>query len=290
MEINLESVTKRYGRIEALKGISLEIKGSGLVSILGSNGAGKTTLFKVITSIAKPTSGRILVDDIDVNLDPKKVLSRMGSLVEQPEFYTYLTGRELIEFTAQVKGLRGAYLRDEVRRVSELMGISEYIDRRSGGYSRGMKQRLGVAVALVGDPEILILDEPTFGMDPRGMLETRNMLKKIKAEKDKLIIMSTHLLDEARELSDRIVVLRRGEIKFDSLNSANISMVKVVGKVDNGLSNRYAKLIETGEGYAIFELYDRSKLPEFNRELLLSDSKIEFIIPADSLENQFLKE
>jgi len=170
------------------------------------------------------------------------------------------------------------------------MGISEYLERRSGGNSRGIKQRHGVAVALVGDPEILILDEPTFGMDPRGMLETKNMLKKMKVEKDKLIVMSTHLLDEARDLSDRIVVLRRGEIKFDSLDSANVSMVKVVGTVENGRSYNNAKLLETGEGYAIFELYDRNKLPEFNKELLLSNSRIEFIIPADTLENQFLKE
>ncbi len=290
MEIEISSLSKNYGRIEALKDVNLSISGEGLVSVLGANGAGKTTLFKILTSINRPSSGSVSINGINVDSEPKRVLSITGSLVEQPEFYPYLTGAELLEFTGRIRNVGKRDLQAEIERVAKLTGISDYINRKSGGYSRGMKQRLGVAVALIGNPKLLVLDEPTFGMDPRGMLETKILLKNIKREGDRLIIMSTHLLDEARELSDRIVVLKGGMIRYDS-NMANAgTLVRVTGKVNRSFDFKLGRLIESGDGYAVFELSSREKLPEFNRELISSGSDIMYINAADNLEKEFLSD
>ena len=290
MEIEISSLSKNYGKVQALRNINLKISGNGLVTFLGANGAGKTTLFKILTSIVRPSSGYVRVNGINIDSDPRKVLSNLGSLVEEPEFYPYLTGREVLEFTAKIRGVGMRNLEAEVQRVSGLIGISEYLDRKCGQYSRGMKQRLGVAVALVGNPAILVLDEPTFGMDPLGMLEMRKILKEMKKDNDRLIIMSTHLLDEAREISDRIIIVRRGEIKYDSQTTERKVLVKVTGIVNADHVYKNGRVIESGDGYCIFEIYDRNQLPQFNNELLSSGSRVLYINPADDLEKEFTKE
>lgn len=290
MEIEISSLSKNYGKIQALKDVNLKINGSGLVTFLGANGAGKTTLFKILTSIVRPSSGYVKVNGMDIDTDPRKVLSNLGSLVEEPEFYPYLTGREILEFTARVRGVGKRDMEGEVERVSKLIGISEYLNRKCGQYSRGMKQRLGVAVALVGNPALLVLDEPTFGMDPLGMLEMRKILKEMKKDKDRLIIMSTHLLDEAREISDRTIIVKSGEIRYDSETSERKLLVKVTGDVNTDHEFKYGRVTETGEGYCVFEIYDKNRLPEFNTELLSSGSKVLYINSADDLEKEFTKD
>ncbi len=290
MEVEITSLSKNFGRIHALKSVTLRLSGNGLITFLGANGAGKTTLFKIMTSIVRPSSGIVKINGIDVNSDPKRVLSMVGSLVEQPEFYPYLTGKELLEFTGKVRGSWGKDLESEIERVSKLMKVSEYLDRKCGGYSRGMKQRLGVAVAMIGNPKLLILDEPTFGMDPIGMLETKNALERMKKEDDKLILMSTHLLDEARELSDRTIILKDGTVKYDS-NGADVKvLVRVIGNVDTSHEYKTGRIIESGEEYSIFEVYERDGIPEFNRELLSSNSRVKYIRPDDRLEKEFISE
>lgn len=288
--MEISSLSKNYGKIQALKNVSLLIEGNGLVTFLGANGAGKTTLFKILTSIVRPSSGSINVNGVNVDSNPRKVLSNIGSLVEEPEFYPYLTGRELLEFTAKIRGESSRDLKEEVERVSRLTDISGYLERKSGEYSRGMKQRLGVAVALVGNPELLVLDEPTFGMDPKGMLEMRKVLRDMKKDKDRLIIMSTHLLEEARALSDRTIILKKGEIKYDSQGTDRKSLVRVTGTIDPSHDFKYGRIIEIGEGYYIFDVFDRNKIPEFNRELLSSGSSIMYISSADELEKEFTKD
>ncbi|MGC8645529.1 MAG: ABC transporter ATP-binding protein [Thermoplasmata archaeon] len=283
--IEISSLSKNFGEIVALKDVNLEIAEPGITTFLGENGAGKTTLFKILTGMVRPSRGKVLVNGIDIQSQTKKVLSLIGSLVEQPEFYPYLTGRELLEFTGKMRGLRGNDLEGEVERVSKMMSMDEYLDRTSGSYSRGMKQRLGVAVAMIGDPKIIILDEPTFGMDPRGIIETRRMLKKMRDEGDKFILMSTHLLEEARELSSRIVILKRGEIRFDSSRPFDEDLVKIVGdiRVPKDIESR---VVERGSDYVLLKAdEDTSQIISY---LISQGSRIRYIFPSDRLEEHFL--
>lgn len=222
--ISLKNITKRFGPIKALDGVTFDVDRPGCVGILGPNGAGKTTMLKILTNIVKPSAGVALVNGISVSEYPDKALSRVGALVEQSEFYPYLTAREILSFVVKIKMVRNE--EEEIRRVCELTSITGYLDRKAGEFSRGMKQRLGLAVALVGDPDILILDEPTFGLDPSGMKRVRDIIKDINAKGDKIIILSTHLIYEAQEVCDRIIIVHRGNIGYD-LNNRTSDHVKI---------------------------------------------------------------
>ena len=222
--VNLNNITKKFGNVTALDAVSFSIDGPGCVGILGPNGAGKTTMLKILTNIVKPTIGVATLDGISVSEYPEKALARAGALVEQPEFYPYLTAREILSFVIKIKMVKDE--KGEIKRVSELTSIEEYLDRKAGEFSRGMKQRLGLAVALVGDPDILILDEPTFGLDPSGMKRIRDIIKEINARRNKIIILSTHLIYEAQEVCDRIIIVNKGKIGYD-LKNDSLSHLKI---------------------------------------------------------------
>ena len=225
--IDIVNLTKKYGKIEALSSFNLQIDKPQCVSILGPNGAGKTTLLKALTNIIKPTSGTVTIDGITVSENPMQALQGVGTLIEQPEFYPYLTGREIIEFAARVKGATRTKVTEELGHLSNLLSLEEYLDRKTGTYSRGMKQRVCLAVALVMEPKILILDEPTFGLDPRGMKEVRDLIINLKKERDIIILMSTHLISEAKEVSDRVIIVDRGKKIYDTANENNDNIMKV---------------------------------------------------------------
>ena len=214
--ICLNGITKRFGSITALDTVSFTIDGPGCVGILGPNGAGKTTMLKILTNIVKPSKGVATLDGISVSEYPEKALAKVGALVEQPEFYPYLTAREILSFVIKIKMVKEE--KEEIKRVSELTSIDGYLDRKAGELSRGMKQRLGLAVALVGDPDIIILDEPTFGLDPSGMKRIRDIIKEINARRNKIIVLSTHLIYEAQEVCDRIIIVNKGKIGYDLNN------------------------------------------------------------------------
>ncbi|MEM0155950.1 MAG: ABC transporter ATP-binding protein [Thermoplasmataceae archaeon] len=225
--VEVIEVSKRYGRLLALENINLKMDSNGCVGILGPNGAGKTTLMKIMTNIIKPTSGRVLINGVNVSENPSRALRTVGSIVEQPEFYRYLTARETLMFVCRVKGGSLRYCEDEVARVSKITEVQGFIDRKTGTYSRGMKQRLALAIALINTPDVIILDEPTFGLDPRGMADIRKTLARIRDERQSLIVMSTHLISEVKELCDRVIIINSGNIAYDSVSDTSDRILRV---------------------------------------------------------------
>lgn len=230
--ITFKSVSKKFGSIQALDNLSFFVN-HGSTGILGPNGSGKTTMMKILTGLLRPDSGEVLVNDIEVIKEPKKAMKFVGSLIEQPEFYTYLTGYETLEFACRIRGLSKIDTLTEIQRVSKLTGCNTYLDRRTGGYSRGMKQRLGLSLALAGDPDILVLDEPTFGLDPKGMKELGSLILDLR--KVKTILFSTHIISEAKELCDRVIIMENGIQKYDSMDDkANETIsISVSGRISN---------------------------------------------------------
>lgn len=232
--VEVSKVSKRFGNVHALKDVSISISGHGCIGILGPNGAGKTTLLKILTNIARPTAGSASINGISVSEFPARALSSVGSLVEQPEFYPYLTAREILEFVAKLKQVKGG-INKEIARVAEMTSITSYLNRKAGEFSRGMKQRLGLAVALVGDPDILILDEPTFGLDPSGMKHIRDIIKGLNAREEKIIILSTHLIYEAQEVCDRIIIINGGSVGYDTRNGGSDRIRIEIEDMDGGI-------------------------------------------------------
>ena len=202
--LSLENVRKDYGRIQALKGVSFNVPKGTVFGILGPNGSGKTTLLGIIMDILKPTAGSYQLMGEVPNETHR---SQIGTFLETPNFYHYLTAVQNLKIAAAIKG-RGE---EDIPRVLEMVNLAQRKDSRFNTYSLGMKQRLAIASCLLGNPEILILDEPTNGLDPVGIAEIRALIKKLHLE-GKTIIMASHLLDEVEKVCTHVAILKKGEL------------------------------------------------------------------------------
>jgi ABC-2 type transport system ATP-binding protein len=286
MEIYMDSLTKNYGKITALDSINLKIEGHGCTGLLGPNGAGKTTMLKLATNIIKPSRGKVELNNVNVAIYPETALAPVGALIEQPEFYTYLTGYEIMEFTSRIKGLSRDEFKSEIKHLGELTEIDEFIDRKTGNYSRGMKQRLALSVAMLGNPEIIILDEPTFGLDPKGMVDIRKIIKNLA--KEHLVLLSTHLISEARELCDRTIIINKGKIEYDSAMSPEISLLKITA--DNDIDIISDKIKNYSREGNVFIIEKNTSFSNYDiiGELIKQGLKIEYVEKYDNLENIYV--
>ncbi|MBR3691723.1 MAG: ATP-binding cassette domain-containing protein [Clostridia bacterium] len=210
--IEVRDLVKHYGNKHAVNGISFRIEKGEIVGFLGPNGAGKSTTMNMITGYLSATSGTALIGDVDILEDPIAAKKNIGYLPEQPPLYMDMTVREFLNFVFDLKKVqlpRKAHL-DE---ICELVGITHVADRLIRNLSKGYKQRVGLAQALVGDPEVLILDEPTVGLDPIQIIEIRNVIKNLGRERT--VILSTHILPEVQAICERVLVINNGKIVAD---------------------------------------------------------------------------
>jgi ABC-2 type transport system ATP-binding protein len=236
---SLEAIglTKNYGSFNALSDLNLKLEGTKCVGFLGPNGAGKTTTLKIFTDLIRPTSGRALIDGIDVQRHKMAALGSVGTLIETPEMYPALTPKETLRLVAEVRGVpreeRGKRIEEAIAEVR----MEEWGDKRVGKFSKGMKQRICIASALVNDPDILIFDEPTTGLDPRGMTEVRGIIKGLKS-KDRLIFMSSHLLPEVTDVCQEVAMIDHGKlILFDTLSNVTAKFSGDVNSAEVGFSH-----------------------------------------------------
>lgn len=207
--IEIENLTKRYGNNKAVDNISFSVDRGEILGFLGPNGAGKSTTMNMLTGYLSKDSGRAAVCGFDILENPKEVKKRIGYLPEQPPIYMEMTPNEYLLFVCDLKGIKEKR-QEHIDSIMETVGILEMKNRLIKNLSKGYKQRVGLAGALVGNPEVLILDEPTVGLDPRQIIEIRNLIKKLG--KDKTIILSTHILQEVSAVCDRVVIINRGKI------------------------------------------------------------------------------
>lgn len=208
--LDLTHVRKVYrGRVEALRGIALQVPRGSVFGLLGPNGAGKSTLVKILTTVIRPTSceGTMLGHPVG----HKPTLGRVGYLPENVLFPGYLTGRQVVEYAAGLAGISVRQARSRVDELLEMVGMKDWRQRRVRTYSKGMKQRVGLAQALINDPDLLFLDEPTDGVDPEGRREIRGIIDRMRAE-GRTVFLNTHLLSELEQVADRVAILSRGEV------------------------------------------------------------------------------
>ncbi len=216
---SLEAVnlSKQYGSFTALSNLNLKIEGSKCVGFLGPNGAGKTTTLKIFTDMIRASEGKALINGIDVHANKKKALESCGTLIESPEIYPSLTPREALSMIADLRGLSSQDKKERIKEVVAEVKMEEWLDKKVGKFSKGMKQRINVAAALLSDPDIVMLDEPTTGLDPRGQSEVRDIIRDLK-HKNRLIFMSSHLLNEVQEICDEIAMIDHGKLLvYDTL-------------------------------------------------------------------------
>jgi len=208
--IEVQHLTKRYGRITAVDDISFRVERGEILGFLGPNGAGKTTTMRILTGYMPATEGKAIVAGFDVFDQPLEAKRRTGYLPETPPLYPDMSVGEYLDFVAKVKGVPSNGRRDRIRYVMERTRIADMKDRLTGKLSKGYRQRVGLAQALIHNPDVLILDEPTAGLDPKQIIETRQLIKELAG--DHTIVLSTHILPEVSQTCQRVVIINKGRV------------------------------------------------------------------------------
>lgn len=214
--LRVENITKEYGRQKVLEDANLSINQGEIIGLVGPNGAGKTTLMKIITGLMKSYSGDVFIKGENTKTSTKKKTKSIGCVIETPGFYPNLTGYENLLFFAEISGMRD---KREIDEIVKSLGVEDYVHKKVKQYSLGMKQRLGVAQAVLTYPPLLILDEPTNGLDPAIVPQLRKFIKQLAKEKNTAVLISSHILSEIELMCDKVVFIQNGKIiKVESLN------------------------------------------------------------------------
>ncbi len=223
--LKVNNVTKFYGKQKVLNGVDLSINQGEIIGLVGPNGAGKTTLMKIITGLIPKYEGQVFIDNRNIKDRNHLKTKEIGCVIEVPGFYPELTGYENLLFFAEISGLKD---KNEINEIVKSLGIEDYVNKKVKQYSLGMKQRLGVAQAVLTYPPVLILDEPTNGLDPAIVPQLRKFIKHIAKEKNTAVLISSHILSEIELMCDKVVFIQKGEIiKVENLDQEEKSSSKV---------------------------------------------------------------
>jgi ABC-2 type transport system ATP-binding protein len=212
--LQLINLTKKFGTFSAVNNVNLSVKAGDFFGFLGQNGAGKTTTIKMITGLYAPSSGKILINNIDIYKDPIKAKGFIGYIPDQPFLYEKLTGREFLYFSGGLYSIDKSSLTRKIERTIEELKIGDWVDKRTEEYSQGMKQRITIASALLHNPRLLVIDEPMVGLDPQSAVIVKEVLKNL-AKNGTAIFMSTHSLNVAEEICTRIGIIKEGQMIFE---------------------------------------------------------------------------
>lgn len=213
MTIEIKNLTKIYNTQKALDNVSLNASQGEIVGLLGPNGAGKSTMMKIITCFIPPTSGEVKVCGFDIFDNPMEVRSSIGYLPEQNPLYLDLYVRESLEFIAGLHNLKGTAKKQRVEQMVELVGLTKEVNKKIGALSKGYRQRVGLAQAMIHDPKVLILDEPTTGLDPNQLVEIRQIIRQMG--KEKTVLLSTHIMQEVEAVCSRAIIINNGQLVAD---------------------------------------------------------------------------
>jgi len=305
--IQVENLVKKYGHQTVLNGINLTINEGEVLGLLGPNGAGKSTTMNIITGYISATEGNIKVDGLNILKEPKKVKRKIGYLPEIPPLYMDMTVEEYLKFVSKIKGINRKDIKSSIDKVTELVKLNNSRYRLIKNLSKGYKQRVGLAEAIIGEPEILILDEPTVGLDPKEIIEIRSLVKELG--KNHTVILSSHILSEVSAICHRVVIINKGEIVASGtpdelskrLSYNNKLLLRIKGKSKNtekilqeikGIHNiKIQGTVETGTTDILVEAKQNEDIRE---EIFIKLSKAEIPMlmmkPVDlSLEEVFLQ-
>jgi ABC-type multidrug transport system ATPase subunit len=294
--IEVTGLTKKYKKLVAVNNLSLNVYKGDVFGFLGPNGAGKSTTIRMLLTLIKPTSGSIKIFGHELKPNRKNLLSRIGAIVEKPDFYLYLTAKKNLEILTKISGKEIPQKR--ISEMLELVGLDKRANSKVKTFSHGMKQRLGIAQTLLHDPELIILDEPTTGLDPQGMKEIRDLIIFLSKEKGKTIFLSSHILREIELIATRMIIINKGSTIIEGTvdELLNADSLKVHIEVND--PSKTLELINQTEWHnnyksteknnLIFEI-EKPKIPELTKFLVKQNIEVSAVVPIRSLEDYFLK-
>lgn len=272
--IEVQNVTKRYGQHLALDAVSFKVDEGEILGFLGPNGAGKTTTMNIITGYISATEGSVRVDGMDIMENPREVKKKIGYLPELPPLYNDMTVQEYLDFVSKIKKMENGAQKEAINSAMELVKIIDVKNRLIKNLSKGYKQRVGLAQAILGDPKVLILDEPTVGLDPKQIIEIRNLIKELGRKHT--IILSSHILPEVSAVCDRVLIINKGKIVVSGtpeelskkLSFSNRLIVRIKGQEEHILNTiKGMDDIEYAEGQGVREPDTLDVLVEAKRDI-----------------------
>jgi ABC-2 type transport system ATP-binding protein len=290
--LSTSRLSKNFGKRTAVSNLDIEIHRGDIYGFLGPNGAGKSTTIRMILSLITPTSGTVSVFGKDISKD-RSVLARVGGLVEKPDFYGYLSAQRNLEV---VSALYGSVDMDRIREVLEIVGLADRAKDKVKSFSHGMKQRLGIAQALLPDPELLILDEPTNGLDPHGMKEIRELVLQLNDEFGMTVFLSSHLLHEIEQIANRMCVLHLGELIVEGSVKELLNREDIIVRISAEPIEKCLELLQSMEWISKLERDDNEvlctlaepNLARTNTALVNEGLAVSVFAPRRSLEDYFL--
>ncbi|MBL7743120.1 MAG: ABC transporter ATP-binding protein [Chitinophagaceae bacterium] len=293
--IQVKHLSKEFGDIKAVNDLSFEVPAGQVYGFLGQNGAGKSTTIRMLLTLITPTAGSIEIFGMDLHHHRKEILRQTGAMIEKPDLYKYLTALENLRIFALMSGIKVTekILMDQLAMV----GLAERAKSKVKTFSQGMKQRLGIAVALVHDPKLIILDEPTNGLDPQGIADIRKLILHLSGDLGKTLVVSSHLLGEMELIADNMLIIDRGRKVVEGKKEALLNPEKVqVEIITDDKERALAVLKETAwrknmvssaNGTVLLEI-SKADIPELNRELTEKGINIFSLRPKHTLEDFFL--
>lgn len=294
--IELSGLTKKFKDLVAVNNLDLNVYRGDVFGFLGPNGAGKSTTIRMMLTLIKPTSGSIKLFGKSLDQNRKEILKKIGAIVEKPDFYLYLTAYKNLEILGKISGADVS--KKNIMAMLETVGLAKRANSKVKTYSHGMKQRLGIAQALLHDPELIILDEPTTGLDPQGMKEVRDLILFLSKEKGKTIFLSSHILREVEIIASRMIIINKGTTQVEGtvnelLDSQNALVTIEVGSPEETINllkqSSWKDCIKSTEGNEIILDLDRKDLAAVNKYLVQNSVDVSAFIPSRSLEEYFLK-
>lgn len=294
--LEVKNLRKVIGKREIIKDLNFTVKEGEIYGFLGPNGAGKTTTIRMLVGLISQTSGEVKICGVNLRKNKEKALKNVGAVVENPELYKYLSGRENLMQIARIRKVS----KQEVEELIKLVGLQDRIDDKVRKYSLGMKQRLGLAAALIGNPKLLILDEPTNGLDPSGIIDFRNIVKSLARKNNMAVFVSSHILSEVQQLCDKVAFINEGIIKAEEEMEKAIygtereSLTLMTNddeeKVFKALRNQPFVLTSNKLGNGINIVIDSGTAPQLIKALVKEDVLVEEIFKnREGLEQRYME-
>jgi len=293
--IKVDNLSKQYHEVKAVNDISFTVNTGDIYGFLGQNGAGKSTTIRMLLTLISPTAGTIELFGKDLYANRKEVLQQIGAVIEKPDLYKYLTGYENLSLFARMSGVKVTQkkLTDQLEQV----GLTERAHSKVRTYSQGMKQRLGIAIALIHDPKLIILDEPTNGLDPQGIADIRNLILHLSRHQGKTIVVSSHLLHEIELIANRMLIIDKGKKIMEGTVAELVdpARTRVQLEVTNPQqvvtwlqSSRWGTCLQEQNSTVILLQMNKQQVPELTADLVKAGANIMALQPQNSLESYFL--
>ena len=293
--IEVKNLVKDYGKFRAVDDVSFDVFQGDVFGFLGPNGAGKSTTIRTMLTLISATSGEIKIFGKELNANRKEILAEIGCIVEKPDFYKYLSAQKNLEIFARVSGKNVS--KSKIAEVIEFVGLKGRENDKVNGFSHGMRQRLGIAQTLIHDPKLIILDEPTTGLDPQGILDIRNLILQLKNERNKTVLLSSHILSEIELIANRMVIISKGKTLVQGnvreLLDEKVLLVSFAVNDQNKaiaiLQKEFPNAIQSTSNDQILLHLSKDEIPVCNKLLTDSGISVYSIESKRKLEDYFLK-